>query len=84
MIDDLWDEDTVRVEFHAGEGGQDTLDGRALRLLLDIWPATPHIWPDGPGWRVEAFVASQTEPVFDSGICATIAEAADKCREALS
>lgn len=58
-------------------------DGVALHRLLDIWPATPVIRPDGPGWRVQAYLLDRGRPVFDSGICDTLSEAADKCLEAM-
>jgi len=68
----------------AAQGEQDTLDGAALRRLREtVEPRDIAVrtMPDGEWWVAVEDWERQETPAQEQGD--TIAEAADKCREAL-
>lgn len=57
--------DEFAVALYSTEAGARLLAaaevGLAMRRALDIWPHSFKVYPDGPGWRVQYRLPSETE-----------------------
>lgn len=66
-----------------GKAAADARDGAALRRLREAIGEDWRLHPAGDGWTVEA-LTNRSVAAWSNYYGATIAEAADKCREALT